>query len=564
MPGSLPASDLAVPTGPDVPPRSPERALEAASARPRVLCVDDSPAILRQVEELLRGEYEVTLARNGWEGLKCAKANPPEVILCDHEMPELTGLQLLVLLKRDPTLRVIPFIMATAASQPSSARFLDAGAHDFLPKPSSPEELRARLAAAVRSYRMYQQLQAKQERLSAALELLEKNEARARAVLDSDLDAIVLLDGAGAVEELNPAGERIFGWGRGEIAGRPFLETLVAPRSRRALEGRMSLRAAPPALEPPPDLHGLRRTGQEFPIECNFARLGGGAGLCAFVRDLTASKRMQIELHQAQKLEAVGRLAAGIAHEINTPVQFIGDNSHFLQEAFAAYSELLRRYREAARPEALDALRAAEEELELDYLAGQVPKTFTRTEEGVKRIATIVRAMKDFAHPDCRDMVAADLNRGVQATLEVARNEYKYVADVETDLGELPLVTCHAGDVNQVVLNVVVNAAHAIADAVKGTPRRGTIRVATRREGADVVVTISDTGGGIPEAIRDKVFEPFFTTKEVGRGTGQGLAIARAVVTRHRGSIGFESEPGQGTTFTIRIPIDGAPHEEAP
>jgi len=282
------------------------------------------------------------------------------------------------------------------------------------------------------------------------------------------------------------------------------------------------------------------------------------------VRDLTGARQLQIELHQAQKLEAVGRLAAGIAHEINTPVQFIGDNSRFLAEAFAAHEELLRRYREASRPEAQEALRLAEEELELGYLAEQVPKTFARTEEGVKRIATIVRAMKEFAHPDRGDMIAADLNRGIQATLEVARNEYKYVADVETDLGELPPVLCHAGDLNQVVLNVVVNAAHAIADAVKGTQGRGVIRVTTRREGGEAVVAISDTGGGIPETIRNKIFDPFFTTKEVGRGTGQGLAVARAIVSRHRGSIGFECRPGRGTTFTIRIPIEGKPTRVGP
>jgi len=166
--------------------------------------------------------------------------------------------------------------------------------------------------------------------------------------------------------------------------------------------------------------------------------------------------------------------------------------------------------------------------------------------------------MKEFAHPDQKEMVATDLNRAVLATLEVARNEYKYVADVVTELGEVPLVTCHAGDLNQVFLNVIVNAAHAIEDVVKGTQRRGTIRVETRLDGASVVVAISDTGAGIPAAIRGKVYDPFFTTKEVGRGSGQGLAISHNVVAQHQGTLTFETREGAGTTFFIRIPIGPA------
>jgi two-component system, NtrC family, sensor kinase len=198
-------------------------------------------------------------------------------------------------------------------------------------------------------------------------------------------------------------------------------------------------------------------------------------------------------------------------------------------------------------------------ELDVDFFIEEGPKTIVRTLEGVRRLATIVRAMKEFAHPDQKEMVETDLNRAVTATLEVARNEYKYVADLQLDLGELPPVTCYPGELNQVFLNVVVNAAHAIEDVVKGTGRRGTIRVSTRQDGDQVVVAIADTGGGIPESLRNRIFEPFFTTKEVGRGTGQGLSLARSIVAKHRGQLTFTSEPGQGTTFSIRIPVAPAP-----
>ena len=313
----------------------------------------------------------------------------------------------------------------------------------------------------------------------------------------------------------------------------------------------------------------LERAGRTFDLAYQLVEAQGRAERVVLViSDVTdalarerSERQMQAGLQQAQKLEAVGRLAAGIAHEINTPIQYIGDNTRFLEEAFGSVSELLRLHQkalEASAPPAVisQELSAARERAELDYLLEQGPKSIARTLEGLQRVATIVRAMKEFAHPDQKEMVATDLNRALLATLEVARNEYKYVADVGTELGELPLVTCHAGDLNQVFLNVIVNAAHAIEDVVKGTQCRGAIRVETRREGASVVVAISDTGGGIPTTVRDRIFDPFFTTKDVGRGSGQGLAIARSVVGQHKGSLTFDTREGEGTTFFIRIPIN--------
>ncbi len=196
-------------------------------------------------------------------------------------------------------------------------------------------------------------------------------------------------------------------------------------------------------------------------------------------------------------------------------------------------------------------------ETDCAYLLEEIPKALEQTLDGVTRVATIVRAMKEFAHPESKEMAAADLNRALTSTLTVARNELKYVADVETDFGELPPVVCNLGDLNQVFLNLLVNAAHAISDIVKDTGEKGKIRVRTVAEGRMVLIAISDTGGGIPEAIQTRVYDPFFTTKEVGRGTGQGLAIARSVVVdHHKGSLTFESEVGKGTTFFVRLPLN--------
>lgn len=287
--------------------------------------------------------------------------------------------------------------------------------------------------------------------------------------------------------------------------------------------------------------------------------------LRGFMFDVTARAQLESELRQAQKLESVGLLASGIAHEINTPVQFISDSVHFVRDSFVDVNGLLNRYRnlralgdETTCRAELAELEQVERDSDLDYLMENVPTALDRAIEGLGRVSTIVRSMKDFAHPDQQGKAAANVNNALASTLIIARNEYKDVADVETSFGELPPVTCQIGELNQAFLNIIVNAAHATADAVSsgGVLKRGLIRVATQQEGSEAVITISDTGGGIPDHVRGKIFDPFFTTKAVGRGTGQGLAMARrSVVERHGGSLTFDSVMGQGTTFTIRIPI---------
>jgi len=277
--------------------------------------------------------------------------------------------------------------------------------------------------------------------------------------------------------------------------------------------------------------------------------------------------KMEAELRQAQKLESVGRLASGIAHEINTPVQFVADSCRFLRDGIADVKTVMGRYQailvpaagtSGAASEALAAVAEAEQAVDLPYLLEHMPSAADRAIEGLERVATIVRAMKEFAHPDTKEMIEVDLNQALASTLIIARNEYKYVAEVQTDLGALPPVVCHPGEVNQVFLNILVNAAHAIGERVAGGGGRGLITVATRLDGDAVVVAIGDSGNGIPACIRERIFDPFFTTKEVGKGTGQGLWLARsAVCDKHGGQLTFETELGKGTTFFVRLPVAG-------
>jgi signal transduction histidine kinase len=256
-----------------------------------------------------------------------------------------------------------------------------------------------------------------------------------------------------------------------------------------------------------------------------------------------------------------------MAHEINTPVQFVGDTVRFLDDAFTDVQSLVDDYR-AALAAAVDGqppdqlarkIARAEELADLEYLQERIPLALRRASDGLGRVSAIVRAMREFAHPPTTEMAPADLNAAIENTLIVAANEYRYLAELETDLAELPPVHCNIGDISQVLLNLIVNAAHAIADApglVDAPDAKGTIRVSTRLDGDDVVVSVTDSGCGIPEDVRTRIFDPFFTTKEVGRGTGQGLAISRTIVNeKHGGSLTFDTASGEGTTFELRLPL---------
>ena len=280
---------------------------------------------------------------------------------------------------------------------------------------------------------------------------------------------------------------------------------------------------------------------------------------------------LERELAQIQKMESLGTLAGGIAHEINTPVQYVGENLRFLRESIAGLSQVLSKYRalaQSAQSEGVLTDEVAEvatsvEAADLDFLRQEMPASIDQSLEGIDRISEIVRAIGEFSHPDAKEKTAIDINHAIATTLTVAKNQTKYVADVETDFDtSLPPVTCLPGEFNQVVLNLLVNAAHAIEETK--SEHKGRITLATRRLEDQVEIRISDTGAGIPEAIRKKIFDPFFTTKEPGKGTGQGLAICHTIITKkHGGTINVSSEPGEGTTFVVRLPLDGSSSSRA-
>ncbi|NDY56079.1 PAS domain S-box protein [Desulfovibrio sulfodismutans] len=407
-----------------------------------------------------------------------------------------------------------------------------------------------------------------------AAEELRDNEETLRNILNGIRAAIFIIDPESKVIlDANAIAEDLLGLSREEFLGKSCCTLDWQDKRGREISGLCRFRDNSLVNE---EMRLKKADGRVVPIIKTVipGMRRGRTVLYEIVFDISERKALERRLSIAQKLESVGELAAGVAHEINTPIQYIGDNLHYLQSAYADLHRILDAALSAlalpsvrdAAGEALREVDAARTAADLDFLAEEVPKSLEQSLEGVERVASIVRAMKKFSHPGGEEKTAVDINKAVENTILVARNEWKYVADVVTDLdADLPPVHCLPGDFNQVILNVLINAAHAIGDAVRGTSEKGRITIVTRREGRLARLSITDTGTGIPEKNREKIFDPFFTTKEIGRGTGQGLAIVHdIVVEKHDGTIDVESEVGKGATFHIRIPIGGDHGCEAP
>ncbi len=284
------------------------------------------------------------------------------------------------------------------------------------------------------------------------------------------------------------------------------------------------------------------------------------------LKDVSEKKLMETQLNQSLKLESIGTLAAGIAHEINTPLQFVGDNTAFMKDAAGAILEYLKSIDKSIANEKaggdisrfIAAIKEKAEEYDIDYLSEEIPIAIQQTQDGIKRVSKIVLAMKDFSHPGKKEKSFADINRGIDVTATISKNEWKYSCNLETRLDPaLPLVYCVLDEINQVILNMIVNAAHAIEELLGKEPSiKGKITIETRQAGDFIEIKISDTGKGIKEENQNHLFDPFFTTKEVGKGTGQGLAIAHdIIVNKHGGEIFVHSAWEEGTTFTVRLPV---------
>ena len=414
---------------------------------------------------------------------------------------------------------------------------------------------------------------------SLELEIQERRQAereirKFKTVADKALYGVALLSTEGEVLYVNEFLAGLVGVPASDLLGNGVLSLLRRPSSPtledvwQTLQEHRSLKALELTL---PGNGPFPRT-----LFLNGSAIWGDSGGVEFyglmVLDITEPKRLERELRRSQKLESMGQLAAGIAHEINTPIQYVGDSIHFLKESCEDTSKLMGRYRELileankgrSWADLENDIAEAEEEADVEYTRIHVPESFQRAYDGLARVARIVSAMKEFAHPDSQDMVLTDINHALETTLTVARGEIKNVAEVETDFQPIPFIPAFLGDLNQVFINLIVNAADAIREKKEkeDSASQGKIRLSTKLEGDWVHIAISDNGCGIDPEIMDRIFDQFFTTKDVGKGTGQGLAISwNIIVDKHRGRIEAESRVGEGTTFHIRLPIRVEPQK---
>ena len=403
---------------------------------------------------------------------------------------------------------------------------------------------------------------------------LSDRELMFRSITATAKDAIIMINSLGLITYWNPAAEQVFGYAMQEMLGKNLHETVVPERlfeKHRQGFSQFKEKGIGMAVGQTLELPAVRKDGSEIMTELSVStvKMSGEWHAVGIVRDITNRKSMEAQLLHAQKLDSIGRLAAGIAHEINTPTQYVSDNTTFLKDSFwdlLSFFHTLeplfsRKSTDALGEEDIKQMMAAKEDLDLDYLVKEIPLAIEQSLEGLARIASIVKAMKDFSHPGTGGKIMVDINKAIENTLLVARNEWKYQCDMVLNLDpSLPLVSALPNEINQALLNIVVNAAHAISEVVEeSVDAKGAITISTKNLDKWIQIRISDTGPGIPDHIKDRIFDPFFTTKAVGKGTGQGLAITRSVVVdKHQGRLEFETEAGRGTTFVINLPVEAS------
>lgn len=546
----------------------------------RILLVEDNSLDVRLLREMLNEQalYKFALAEVGFmsEAERHLATNAVDVIVLDLGLPDAQGTE--AVRRARAAAPGTPLVVLTGCDDESIVDMaLQEGAQDFLVKGTieAPELVRA-IRYATQRMKTEIEMQKAQNEVEAAsrvkgelLAELKAAHAETELFLRSIPSILIGLDVRGCITRWNLTATNTFSVDDRSVQGRAiedcgirWLNPDMKGEIARWLGTETSYRCdnLPYEREGETRLLGLN----VLPI---LTESDSPTGFIITGADVTERMGLELQLRQAQKLEAIGQLAAGIAHEINTPTQFVGHNIRFLKDSWDSIAEFLNFcgtvQAECATgpvpPEHLQQFSELHQKCDLEYLLKHIPDAIDNSLEGVSRVAKIVKGFKEFSHPGSEGKRVINLNQAIETTISVSRHEWKYCADLVTAFdADLPLVPCLVGEFNQVILNLIINSSHAIGSVVeKNGQGKGTITISTRRDGEWARIAVADTGAGIPVAIRSRVFEPFFTTKEVGKGTGQGLALAHAaIVNRHHGQLWFESELGQGTTFFIRLPLE--------
>jgi len=546
----------------------------------RILLVEDNSLDVRLLREMLKdqGRHKFALAEVGFmgEAESHLATNAVDVILLDLGLPDAQGLE--SVRRAHAAAPGTPLVVLTGCDDESMAdKALREGAQDFLVKGTieTPGLARAIRYATQRKTAEVEMQEARKEAEGAnrvkgeLLAALQDAQAETDLFLRSIPSILIGLDAQGHITRWNLTATNTFGVDDRSAQGRAIDDCGIRwlrPDMKAEITRWLGTETSYRCDNLPYEREGETRLLGLYVLRI-LAETDKPTGFIVTGADVTERMGLELQLRQAQKLEAIGQLAAGIAHEINTPTQFVGHNIRFLKDSWGSIAEFLNfcgtvQAECATGPvsrEHLQQFSELHQKCDLEYLLKNIPDAIDNSLEGVSRVAKIVKGFKEFSHPGSEGKRVINLNQAIETTISVSRHEWKYCADLVTVFDpDLPLVPCLVGEFNQVILNLIINSAHAIGSGLeKNGQGKGTITITTRRESEWARISVADTGAGIPVEIRSRVFEPFFTTKEVGKGTGQGLALAHAaIVNRHQGQLWFESEPGQGTTFFIRLPLE--------
>ncbi len=529
--------------------------------RYKILLVEDDEIDQKAFSRLVEREglpYDHTICDSIAKAQNALGREQFDAIIIDYFLGDGTAFDIL------DSVRDIPTIVTTGTGDEKlAAEIMKAGACDYLIKDAQRNYLTVLplvIDSAIRTRKTTDELE----------QTYSQNEQLLRAISS-------ILIGIGPdfrITHWNRAAEQAFGIKATDVIGKPFLNCGInwnwnqisswitdyyrgnhCPiienmryNQPNGTAGYLSIRLNPFTVE------GAKQSGFLFSAE-----------------DVTERRLLQNQLSEAQKLRSMGQLAAGVAHEVNLPTQQIAHNMGFLQSSFEKLSEILDNYQLLLKANK-DGKIPTELVKEIDQLLGQAGLEYLHEQiclaveqslDGINRVGRIVQAMEDFAHPRTGEKKAIDINKAIESVIMVSQNQWKSVAEIRRDFdAKLPPVTCFPDAVNQIILNILVNAADAIAQSLRDKPgSKGIITIKTCQYANWVKIHISDTGTGIPEEITDRIFEPFFTTKELGKGTGQGLAICRALADKLGGMITFDSTIGKGTTFTVHLPVESEPAE---
>jgi len=509
----------------------------------RVLLVEeneDHGILINNVFLRYGNKYALTIARNFKSAL--ALSEDADIIITNLSLPDGSGIEFL---KDHYIAENVPVvILESFVEQETVVKLIKAGVLDYVNKSNEAFET---LPERIDKYIELRNLRYERKKI------YDQQNKLSIAIKHSS-ETIVITDIKGNIEFVNPAFEKITGYTSEEVLGRKPSVLKSGQHDKNFYENLWkTILSGKPWMG---HLINKKKDGSVYEEEVSISPVFDDSGtiinFVALKRDVSDMIKIENQLRHAQKMEGIGTLAAGIAHEINTPLQYLYDNTLFIKDSFKTIFDAFSKNREII----------VGSDKNLEYLLDEIPKAIEENMNGIQIVRKIVMAMKNFSHPGLKTMQKADINEAIRSTITITKNVWKYNSEITTELKEgLPEVTCHIGDVNQVFLNMITNSSDAISE--KPDKQAGFIRIKTENDDNFVYVTIEDNGNGIPQNIIEKIFQPFFTTKQIGKGTGQGLALSYdIIVNKHNGDIKVESEAGSGTKFIIKLPIENSENNE--